>query len=90
MQSGPFVRDRKGDSTRAIERFHGSLKDRTKVMRGMQNHETARLVTQGWLFHYNFMRPHEGLGGRRTPAQAAGLRTQFTTWTDVVMLERSR
>ena len=32
-----------------IERFHGSLKARSKVMRGMQSRETAKLVLEGWL-----------------------------------------
>ena len=40
IQSGPFKLEK---STRDIERFHGTLKDRTKVMRGMQNRQTARL-----------------------------------------------
>jgi transposase-like protein len=48
-------------NTNLIERFHGTLKARTKVMRGMANRETAKLVTDGWLVHYNFMRPHESL-----------------------------
>lgn len=66
-----------------IERFHGTLKDRTKVMRGMASMETAKLITDGWLVHYNFFRPHLGLNGR-TPAQVAGVEAPFTSWRDVV------
>lgn len=84
VQSGPFKLER---STRAIERFHGTLKDRTKVMRGMANRETARLVMEGWLVHYNYLRPHQGLG-KRTPAQAARVSVPFKTWADVVRMER--
>ncbi len=79
-QSGPFALER---STRSIERFHGTLKDRTKVMRGMANRETAALVTEGWLLHYNFVRGHEGLGGE-TPARAARVRVPFRNWAEVV------
>lgn len=83
VQSGPFVKDRHGDSTRAIERFHGSLKDRTKVMRALANRESAKLVMDGWLVHYNFFRPHGGLRGR-TPAEAAKVKGPFGSWADVV------
>ncbi len=38
-QGGPFD---VGNNTNLIERFHGTLKARTKVMRGMRNMETAR------------------------------------------------
>lgn len=70
-------------NTNLVERFHSTLKGRTSVMRGMQNRETARLITNGWLVHYNFFRPHEALGGR-TPAQAAGIRFPYANWAEVV------
>ncbi|MBI2856210.1 MAG: IS6 family transposase [Chloroflexi bacterium] len=84
IQSGPFKLDR---STRSIERFHGTLKARTKVMRGMTNMETAKLVMEGWLVHYNYLRPHEGLGGE-TPGRVARVKVPFRTWTDIVKLEK--
>lgn len=80
VQSSPF---KHRDSTRAIERFHGTLKDRTKVMRGMFSHETAKLLLEGWLVHYNYLHGHEGLGGM-TPARAAGIKTPFQNWTEIV------
>jgi len=70
-------------NTNLIERFHGTLKGRTKVMRGMQNVATANLILDGWLVHYNWLRPHESLGGK-TPAEMAGARIPFTSWNDVV------
>jgi len=80
VQSGPFKLEL---STRGIERFHGSLKDRTKVMRGMADHESAKLVTDGWLIYYNYLRGHEGLGGK-TPACAARVKVPFKNWVDVI------
>jgi len=68
LQSKPFTIE---NSTNLIERFHGSLKARTKVMRGLKDIKTARLITQGWLVHYNFIRPHESIG--KTPAGAVSL-----------------
>lgn len=66
-----------------IERFHGTLKARTKVMRGLKKRETAKLITDGWLVHYNFFRPHEGLGNR-TPAQKAMAKFPYRNWLDIV------
>ena len=69
--------------TQLIERFHGTLKARTKVMRGLKKRETAQLITDGWLVHYNFFRPHEALGNK-TPAEKAGIKFPFRNWVDVV------
>jgi transposase-like protein len=66
-----------------IERFRGTIKERTKVMRDLKGPESARLVMDGWLVHYNFFRPHMGLGGK-TPAEAAGIKYDVRSWTDVV------
>ncbi len=70
-------------NTNLIERFHGSLKDRTKVMRGMRKIKTAHILLNGWLVHYNFFRPHEALGDR-TPAEKAGIKFLYKNWMDVV------
>lgn len=70
-------------SKNIIERFHGSLKARTKVMRGLKTRKSAKLITDGWLVHYNFFRHHEALGDK-TPAQKAGIKFPFRNWLDVV------
>lgn len=70
-------------NTNLIERFHGSLKDRTDVMRGFKNTKSARLILNGWLVHYNFFKPHEGLKGK-TPAEKAGIKFPHKSWTDIV------
>ena len=66
-----------------IERFHGTVKQRTKVMRGLKSRESAMLFMQGWLIHYNFFRPHESLNGR-TPGEAARANYPYKEWGDVV------
>lgn len=71
-------------NTNLIERFHGSLKDRTKVMRGLKDIGTARVAMAGWLLHYNYFRPHESLG--KTPAEAAGIKFPYKNWQDVVTM----
>jgi transposase-like protein len=70
------------DSTNVIERFHGTLKDRTKVVRGFKNMDTARLLTQAWLVHYNFFKEHTTLGDV-PPAVKMGA-TPIKDWAEVV------
>jgi transposase-like protein len=67
-----------------IEQFHGALKQRTKVMRGLRNPTTAKIVLDGWLIHYNYFRPHEGLRGK-TPAEAAEIRFPYKSWQDIIV-----
>ncbi|HEY4712383.1 MAG TPA: IS6 family transposase [Dehalococcoidia bacterium] len=66
-----------------IERFHSTLKERTKVMRGLKTMKTAKLFLDGWLVHYNFFRPHMSLKDK-TPAEAAGIKCPLHNWRDVV------
>jgi len=79
-QGGPFDVE---DNTNLIERFHGTLKARTKIMRGLKDIETAKLFTQGWLLYYNYLRPHESLKGK-TPAQVSGVKYPYRNWQDIV------
>lgn len=69
-------------NTNLIERFHGTLKQRTKVMRGLKNIESAIDFTQGWLAFYNYLRPHESLN--KTPAQEAGIEYPYRNWQDII------
>jgi len=57
-----------------MERYQGTLKERTKVMRALKNSDTA--ILDGQRIYYNHIRPHQGLNGK-TPAQAAGLELEF-------------
>jgi len=70
------------DNNNMMERLNGSIRERTKVMRGMKSIPTARIVLDGWGIHYNYMRPHMGIKNR-TPAEAAKLERHFTNWEDV-------
>ncbi|MGD0494898.1 MAG: DDE-type integrase/transposase/recombinase [Candidatus Bathyarchaeia archaeon] len=55
----------------AVERLHGTLKDRIKPARGLKGEETVRTLLEGWIIHYNYVRKHQTL--KMTPAQACGL-----------------
>ncbi len=66
-----------------IERFHGTLKQRTKVMRGLKSRKSADLFLNGWLAFYNYLRPHEGLDNK-TPGEKAGVKFVYPNWLAVV------
>jgi len=80
IQSKPFT---DVNSTNIIERFQGTLKDRTKIIRGFKNMTTAELLTDAWLVHYNFFKEHEALGNI-PPAQRMGIPTPLKHWAEVV------
>jgi len=71
------------ESTNKIERFHSTLKERTKVMKAFRDIETLISFTDGFLVYYNFLKPHEALKGK-TPAEKAKVRYTAKTWVDVV------
>jgi transposase-like protein len=58
------------ETNNIVERLHGTVKDRTKPMRGLKSFESTKAILEGFTIHYNCVRPHQSLGGR-TPAQVA-------------------
>lgn len=66
-------------NTNLIERFHGTLKERTKTLRGFKSWETAEIILDGFLINYNFFRPHMTLNNT-TPANEAKIKLPFSTW----------
>jgi transposase-like protein len=68
-------------NTNLIERLHGSIKERTKVMRGLKNVRSAYLFMDGWTAYYNFFRVHSSLG--KTPAEAASIEAPYRNWLGV-------
>jgi transposase-like protein len=70
-----------------IERMQGTIKSRTKTMRDLKSLDTARLVLDGFLVHYNYMRPHEALstsGDDITPAQKANINFPYGDWEQLI------
>ena len=76
-------------NTNLIERFHGTLKDRTKVMRGLKDVDSAIEFTDGFLVHYNYFRPHETLKGK-TPAEAAKIDYPIKNWGELSRIPVSK
>lgn len=61
-----------GTQNNRIERFHGTFRERDKVMRGLKSVKTANAHVQAYRTYYNFLRPHQAFNGL-TPAQMAGI-----------------
>jgi putative transposase len=78
--SSPYSGD---DSASLVRRFHDTLKDRTKVIRGLKHFETASDYAQGWMVNYNYLKPHESLS-YRTPTQVAAIDYPYRNWADII------
>jgi len=79
-QGSPFELN---NNAHYVERMHGTIKSRTKVMRGLHTVESSKKYLDGWMIHYNYFRPHMRLN-ERTPAHMAGIKLPFRNWKDVV------
>jgi putative transposase len=75
-------------NTNLIERFHGTIKARTKVLRAFKTKETAEHILDGFLLNYNFFRPHMSLANE-TPAEVAQIKAPVTNWTELVRAHKS-
>jgi putative transposase len=58
-----------------MERYHGTFKERSKVMRAIKKTDSSFI--EGQRIYYDYLRPHTALEGK-TPAQAAGIELDLT------------
>ncbi len=79
----PNIRDRSNNNM--VERLHGTIRQRNKVMRGLDAEESAQTMMDGLRIYYNFMRPHMALDGK-TPAQKAKIADSSTpeNWLSLI------
>lgn len=70
------------ETNNSVERLHGTLKDRTRCMRGLHSYESTELLLEGWSVHYNCVRPHQSLGDK-SPAEAAQMDIP-NTWVGLI------
>lgn len=69
------------------ERLQGTLKERTKVMRGLETPETAGRFLDGFALYYNYLKPHTAIG--KTPASAAKIVAPFKNWVEIAHLTKA-
>jgi transposase-like protein len=55
-----------------IERYHGTFRERDKVIRGLKSDASAEVYMENWKTYYNFVKPHMTFNGL-TPSQMAGI-----------------
>jgi transposase-like protein len=72
-------------NTNLIERFHGTIKQRSKVMRDLKDPYSASVVLDGFVTHYNFFLEHSYLG-YITPAVVSGVGENIHNWGDLIEL----
>jgi hypothetical protein len=53
-----------------MERYHGTFKERSKVMRSIKKPDSAFI--EGQRIYYDYLRPYSALEGK-TPAEVAGI-----------------
>ena len=70
-----------------IERYHGTFRERDKVIRGLKSDETAEVYMENWKTYYNFIKPHMTFNGS-TPAQMAGINitNERNRWLSLIKL----
>lgn len=62
-----------GFQNRPIERYHNEIREKLKAKRGLGNDESAQRFADNYRTYRNFVRPHTGLEGNITPAEASGI-----------------
>jgi transposase-like protein len=60
-----------------LERLNGTFRERTKVFRSLDNPVSAEEFAAGMQTYYNYIRPHQGIGGL-VPAQLANIPIDLT------------
>lgn len=68
-----------------VERLHGCIREREKVMRSLKKLETARRTLNRYRAYYNLIREHQALEGR-TPAEVSGIRNTIGSnkWLELI------
>jgi len=79
----PNIRNRSNNNM--VERLNGTVGERTKVMRGLKDKQTANTTMDGQRIYYNFIRPHMALNGK-APAETAKAspKLQGNKWKNLI------
>jgi putative transposase len=71
-----------------MERMNGEIRDREKVMRGLERKDSP-ILTGYQLFH-NYIRPHKALG-YKTPAEVAGIQVNGNDkWMTIIQNAKAK
>ncbi|MBI4128405.1 MAG: transposase, partial [Parcubacteria group bacterium] len=76
---------REGTNNNIVERLNGTVRERLKVMRGLDHDQSAEKMMEANRIYYNYLRPHQALKGK-TPAEKAGidLKLEGNKWKELI------
>jgi transposase-like protein len=77
-------------SNNKIERFYRTLKQRFKSIYSFRSVEGAETFAKGFSVFYNFIRPHEGIGGQSPMSAACSDTKAAKRWQDFIKESRRR
>jgi len=69
-----------------VERLHGTIRQRNKVMRGLDEESTAQTMMDGMRIYYNFIRPHTALEGKTPAEKAQILKSAQQRWLQLIRI----
>jgi transposase InsO family protein len=74
-----------------LERLNGTFRERTKVVRSFDSEASAADFAAGMQTYYNYIRPHQGIGGM-VPAQLANIPINLTgnRWETMIGLATTK
>ena len=76
---------REGTNNSIVGRLNGTIRERLKVMRGLNHDASAEKMLEANRIYYNYLRPQQALGGK-TPAEKAGidLKLKGNKWEELI------
>jgi len=78
----PSIREHPNNNI--VERLHGTIREREKVMRGLYD-DSSKIISDGNRIFYNFIRPHLALG-EKTPSEKADIKLNLrgNKWLELI------
>ena len=78
-----FIYSLRAFSISSVSFLDGTIRERNKVMRGLEEESTAQTMMDGMRIYYNFIRPHTTLDGK-TSAQKANIESDEAKWLSLI------
>ena len=70
-----------------IERFHNSVRQRTKLFRGFHGSvESTNAILKGFEVYYNFIMKHQSLHGKTPSELATDIKLTGNKWLELIKL----
>ena len=67
-----------------VERLNGTVRQRNKVMRGLDHEDSAQTMLDGMRIYYNFIRPHMALNGKIPAEKSRITKLERNKWQSLI------